>query len=84
MWNEKLIEMLDNEEQTDCVFQLKSSSTPSEEENGLKYELVRAHKLVLSAASAVLNAMLSKEWTSNEKPILIKNIDGELFKVFIR
>ena len=36
-----------------CVFELKSSLTSKEEENESKYGMVRAHKLVLSAASPV-------------------------------
>lgn len=83
---EEFIEMLETGEQTDCVFQLKNVSPSSKEinESQQEYCLVRAHKLILSAASPVLKAMLSKEWNCEKKPIEIKDDDAEMFKIYIK
>ena len=81
------VKMFDNQDQTDCVFQLKkSSSTSKSDESNEEPVLIRAHKLILSAASPVFKKMISERWSSDEKkPIEIKDVkDTELFKEFIR
>ena len=71
------VQMLEKEEQTDVTFHLVG---PNSDDS----KLFRAHKFMLAAASPVFKTTFTENWNAEGKPIEIKDVDGSLFKMFIK
>ena len=75
--NSMFVQMLEKQEHTDVVFKLVDPTSNDS-------ELYRAHKFILATASPVFKAMFSENWSTEGKPIEIKDFDRNLFKMFIK
>lgn len=74
-------QMLEKQEHTDITFKLCGEIGGTQAENP---EIFCAHKLILEAASPVFKIMFTENWRQEGKPIEIKNIGANSFKLFIR